>query len=547
MGRVFLSSLRARILSSLRVRMALLLVVAVLVTAASAGLLVYTLGAASHQLDRLVSAQKRLDLLSAVSGRIGDYALVALQAAQEGRGLGRDGLNAARQRTDAAFERFETALAADVMRLGDEEQRTLMAARSRTVARLRAQFEVMDRQVRAALTQDSPAVGVRIALDVFAAGFGAPLGHAMEEERMAAQAAQDEVEALRARTMRWGLLGVVAAIVLAVALYQLLARSLLRRVSDVATAASAISRGRSDTRLQVTGHDELSLAMARFNRMAAHLARREARLVADQRHLQETVDARTAELRAANARLSSIDVARRRFFTDVSHELRTPLTVILGEAEVSLRPAAPRPDDMRAALQVIQTRARKLHRRVEDLLRIARSESGQIELERSLFPVAGLVEEVHESMRPVARAAGVALEADAPEDLVADGDHDWLRQTLDGLVANAIRHSAPGSRVTIAARQEDGQVVLSVTDEGSGIPPEELPHVFERFWRGAGQTSEGNGFGIGLALAKWIVDRHGGTIEIESRTGSGEEGASGTRVTIRLPLPMPDETLEAAQ
>lgn len=111
MGRVSFSSLRAHI--------AMLLAVAVLVTAASAGLLVVTLGAANAELDRLVSAQKRLELLSAISGRIGDYALVALQAAQDARGPGRDGLSAARQRTDFAFERFESALAADVVRLAD--------------------------------------------------------------------------------------------------------------------------------------------------------------------------------------------------------------------------------------------------------------------------------------------------------------------------------------------------------------------------------------------------------------------------------------------
>ncbi|MDQ0510081.1 sensor histidine kinase [Ancylobacter amanitiformis] len=528
--------------------MALLLAVAVFVTAAAAVLIVVVLGRANVELDRLVSAQNRLELLSSISGRIGDYALVSLQSAQQPGERNRDALAAARQATLAAFQRFETALGFEVERRGDEEQRTLMAARSRTVARLRAQFEGMDRQVQAALQQADPTTAVRVVLDVFAAGFGAPLSLAMEEERTDARGAQESVHDLRESAMRWGLAGVLLAGLVAVVLYQVLGRSLVRRVADVATAAAAIAQGRTDIRLTVTGHDELSLAMARFNRMAAHLARREARLIADQRRLQEIVDARTAELRGANTRLENVDLARRRFFTDVSHELRTPLTVILGEAEVTLRGARASEEDLRAALMVIQNRARKLHRRVEDLLRIARSESGQIELERSLFLVADLLREVQESMLPLARAAGLSLEVACTSPGVAiEADRDWLRQTMDGLVANAVRHSPAGAVVQLEAERAGGEVLLRVRDHGTGIPAQELPHVFERFWRGVAGTREGPGFGIGLALAKWIVDRHGGRIDIESGTADEGGGRTGTCVTVRLPVPVPDITVEAAQ
>ncbi|MBS9478028.1 sensor histidine kinase [Ancylobacter radicis] len=538
MGRVLFSSLRTR--------MALLLAVAVLVTAASAALLVAALGTTNNQLDRLVSAQSRLELLSSISGRIGDYALISLQAAQQPGPRGEEALGAARAATLAAFHRFEMALANDVMRYGDEEQRTLMAARSRTVARLHAHFEVMDRQITTALSGPDPSTSVRVALDVFAAGFGAPLSQAMEEERTDARAAQLAVQDLRGRVIRWGLAGVLLAFVASIFIYHRLGSSLVQRVADVATAAAAIAQGRSDTRLTVTGHDELSLAMARFNRMAAHLARREQRLISDQRRLQEIVDARTAELRAANVRLENVDLARRRFFTDVSHELRTPLTVILGEAEVTLRGGRPSEEDLRAALLVIQNRARRLHRRVEDLLRIARSESGQIELERRPFLVADLLEDVRESMLPVARAAGLPLEVVCAGDgLALEADREWLRQVLDGLVANAVRHSTPGQPVRLEAARDGDAMVIRVRDRGTGIPARDLPHVFERFWRGQGEGREGTGFGIGLALAKWIVDRHGGRIDIESSTG--EHAPSGTCVIVRLPARVPDINLEAAQ
>ncbi len=139
------------------------------------------------------------------SGRIGDSALVSLQAAQEAAldGTMHAGrLNAAARACDA-FQRFEQVLGADVARISDEEQGTLMAARSRTLARLRAQFEVLDRQVASALDAPDPGSAVRVALDVFAAGFGALLGQAMEEERTAGQAAQQAVRELRRRTITW--------------------------------------------------------------------------------------------------------------------------------------------------------------------------------------------------------------------------------------------------------------------------------------------------------------------------------------------------------
>lgn len=541
-----LSLMRARP-SSLRARMALVLAAAVLMTAAAAVALVTLLGLVSGEVDRLASAQRRLELLSGLSGRVGDYALVALQAAQGAPGV--SDVAAAAERSREVFRRLEAVLGEDVAGLSDPDEQMQVAGRSRAVARLRAQFEILDERVKQALIAPQRAAGVRVSLDAFAAVFGPLLGQAMEEERVAARTAQEQVRVLRARSVGWGVAGVALALVVAALVYHRLGRSLAGRVADVAAAASAIAGGRRETRFTVTGHDEFSLALAHFTRMARHLARREARLLADQQRLQEIVDARTVELRAANQRLEDVDQARRRFFTDVSHELRTPLTVILGEAEIALRQAArpspPPPEDLRAALTVIQTRARRLHRRVEDLLRIARSETGQIELERGPVPVADLFAEVADGLRPLAVARGLTLDSAAPPELVVDADREWLRQVLEGLVANAVRHSAGGGHIHLAAAGEGEAVVLSVRDEGSGIPRDELPHVFERFWRGGG---EGGGFGIGLALAKWVVERHDGAIAIESRAArDGVEGPTGTCVTLRLPAALPLLTLEPAQ
>lgn len=520
------------VLRSLRLRLALLAGGALLMAVSSAGALILALNATDRLVGRLAAAEHRLELLSGLSGRVGEYALVALQATETSpAGFGH--LVLARDRVRDAFDRVETAIGEEVGRLDGETERTLIAARSRGLALMRARFEILDGQAakvleKALLNQGSGRDALRVALDAFASGFGPAMGLAIEAERTAAKSAREDMAELR-RLHTWAAGGaVILALALALLLYRTLARPLLKRVSEVATGAAAIGQGRFETRLMISGRDELSLAMARINRMAALLARREARL-------QETVAARTAELSAANRQLGDVDQARRRFFTDISHELRTPLTVILGETDVTLRARDPRPDDMRAALEVIRARARRLHRRVEDLLRVARSESGQIDLDLAPTELAGLLHDTREGVAGLARTGGVSLTiAPVPDGLFVEADRDWLRQVLEGLLSNAIRHSVRGKDVRLSAGLEGNAIVIRVADQGNGIPEDMLPHVFERFWSGSGA-----GFGIGLALAHWIVERHDGTIALESRTAGNGRAASGTTVTLRLPAPLP--------
>ena len=142
-----------------------------------------------------------------------------------------------------------------------------------------------------------------------------------------------------------------------------------------------------------------------------------------------------------------------------------------------------------------------------------------------------MLEEARDGIEGLARSRSisVAVEAAGP-DLLAAADRDWLRQVIEGLLSNAIRHSPPGSTVRLAARSIGAALEITVADEGCGIRAEDLPHVFERFYRG-----DGSGFGIGLALAKWIIEQHGGTIAVTSRTAASTQGPRGTTVTIRLP------------
>jgi len=525
------------IFRSLRVRMALLLATAVLTTAAAGLAVALTFKVADDHVEELASAQRRLELLSAISGRVGDYALVALQTT-ESQGQP-DRLSLPRKRVQETFVRLDEELARAVARARDEQGATMVAARSRVFAQMRGRFDFLDRQALQSIRDARGGQGgnverLRVALDSFAASFGPGLSQAIGEERATAREAEAAMAGLRSALVPGAAIAAGLAALLAFVLYRAIARPLVSRISDVAAAAGEIARGDSGIRLKVRGHDELSLAMIRFNRMAAQLARRERRLIEAQARLQEIVDERTAELRGANERLTDADRARRRFFTDVSHELRTPLTVILGEADVTLRTKGG-VEDLTAALTKIRGRAKGLHRRVEDLLRVARSESGQLELELEPLSVNDLVTAARASLEPSARARGVALAAELPPfDLQVEADADWLRQVVEALIANALRHTAYGGTVrVIGGIDSDGAVTVAVSDDGEGIPQADLPHVFERFYRGASER-EGSGFGIGLALARWVVERHQGTIAIESRTAP-PESASGTTVLIRLP------------
>ncbi|GBD48462.1 sensor histidine kinase [Methylopila sp. Yamaguchi] len=525
------------IFRSLRVRMALLLATAVLTTAAAGLAVALTFKVADDHVEELASAQRRLELLSAISSRVGDYALVALQTT-ESQGQP-DRLSLPRKRVQETFVRLDEELARAVARARDEQGATMVAARSRVFAQMRGRFDFLDRQALQSIREAREGQGgnverLRVALDSFAASFGPGLSQAIGEERATAREAEAAMAGLRSALVPGAVIAAGLAALLAFVLYRAIARPLVSRISDVAAAAGEIARGDSGIRLKVRGHDELSLAMIRFNRMAAQLARRERRLMEAQARLQEIVDERTAELRGANERLTDADRARRRFFTDVSHELRTPLTVILGEADVTLRTKGG-VEELTAALTKIRGRAKGLHRRVEDLLRVARSESGQLELELEPLSVNDLVAAARASLEPNARARGVALTAELPPfDLQVEADADWLRQVVEALIANALRHTAYGGTVrVIGGIDSEGAVTVAVADDGEGIPEADLPHVFERFYRGASER-EGSGFGIGLALARWVVERHQGTIAIESRTASPER-ASGTTVLIRLP------------
>jgi signal transduction histidine kinase len=223
-----------------------------------------------------------------------------------------------------------------------------------------------------------------------------------------------------------------------------------------------------------------------------------------------------------------LETIRRDFVANVSHELKTPLTVIGGFAE-TLHDSDLRPEDRERFLQTIQSNTRRMQRIVDDLLDLSRYESGSWVPNVVSNDVSAVVGDVFTAVHNAASAKGLTLSFEGDHRRV-DADPTALRQILANLVENAVRHTARGSIVVRAEPTPGGATAVSVADTGSGIPPEHLGRIFERFYRvDAARSRDEGGTGLGLAIVRHLVEAHGGSVRANSVLGQG------TTITVLFP------------
>jgi two-component system sensor histidine kinase BaeS len=279
-----------------------------------------------------------------------------------------------------------------------------------------------------------------------------------------------------------------------------------RRLRALEYAAQRLGAGELSARAPHKGGDEIARVAAAFNRMAG-------------------------ELQTRDAALRTSDTLRRQMMADVSHELKTPLTAMRGYIETLRMPDVALDAERRDRyFETIDRETRRLERIVKDLLDLARYEHGGVALQRRVFDIERLFQNVVGRHEHAAQTKGVAIHVhvDAHADQVV-ADPDRIEQAIENLVSNALRHTPSGGTIALRASQADGVATLSISDAGGGIAPEHLPHVFERFYKvDASRASESTGSGLGLSITKAIVERHGGTIGVTSELGR-------TTFTIRLP------------
>jgi two-component system CheB/CheR fusion protein len=244
-----------------------------------------------------------------------------------------------------------------------------------------------------------------------------------------------------------------------------------------------------------------------------------------------------ADNEKARDELQAADAAKDRFLAVLSHELRNPLASIDGAAEVILGDGQPA-DDTREAAHIVRRQARSMRALLDDLLDVSRLKLGRLELKRERVRLSGIVANALETTRPLLNDAGHSLTVDVPpRDIELDGDPLRLGQAVSNLLANAIRYTPPAGKVALKARLEKGQLEILVQDNGVGMDPQRIDHMFEMFTQGSSDRS--HGLGIGLALVKSIVELHGGQVDARSAgPGKGSE--------FRLLLPGATEVSGAA-
>jgi signal transduction histidine kinase len=298
---------------------------------------------------------------------------------------------------------------------------------------------------------------------------------------------------------------VTVAVLLSLAVTQVLAHGMIAPLRAMAAAASSLAHGDYSRRVRATSRDEVGRLAVVFNRMAADL--------------------------------EAADRARRELIANVSHELRTPISALRAVLE-NVVDGVTEPDG--AAVKAALAQTERLGLLVEELLDLSRLEAGAVPLDVSEFEVEPFLAEVVRQAQTAGRAVRYRLDV-RPPGLSARADEGRLHQVVANLVDNAAKHSPADGLVQVSAvRTALGELRVEVADEGPGIPEPERARVFERFTRGStGQTASGGGTGLGLAIARWAVQLHGGTIEVMP-------SARGALIRLELPAeqPQPDQRAE---
>jgi two-component system sensor histidine kinase BaeS len=336
---------------------------------------------------------------------------------------------------------------------------------------------------------------------------GKPARNVVQQQVGRREELRDEISADTRDTALLVAAGLIAGLTGALLLFSGLLSSMRRPLEELVEAAGRLAGGDRSTRVEVGGLSETATLGAAFNEMAQ-------------------------ELEIEEGRRDELDRLKDEFVLTASHELRSPLTSVQGFAELLMLDKDSLTPRQRETVEIILDNCRHLVRLLNDLLDLARSDAGRLSIQPQPTEVAPLVDDVVRTMRAQTEAASQTLSEQIQPDLpLIDVEADRIRQILVNLVTNAHEYSPEGASIGVAAHAAGAEVEIAVSDNGPGIPPEQLERIFERFTRGdAGLTQRVGGTGLGLAISKSLVELHGGSIAAESTPGAG------STFRVRLPI-----------
>jgi signal transduction histidine kinase len=286
-----------------------------------------------------------------------------------------------------------------------------------------------------------------------------------------------------------------------------LSSTVTERINLLKGAAQRLAQGELQTRVPVSGRDEVSALAAAFNQMAE-------------------------QLQAADRKQRELESLRRDLIAWVGHDLQTPLTSMRAILEALADGVVDEPDMVKRYLLTAQRDVMSLSALIDDLFQLSQLDAGGFPLHRAPASLSDLVSDTLESFSQLARQQGITLEGQVESDVdPVFMDTQAIGRVFNNLISNALRHTLPQGRVSVWVRRGGSGVDVTVSDTGEGIRAQDLPHIFERFYRGDASRSRarGSGAGLGLAIARGIVRAHGGDIQVQSESGKG------TQFTFHLP------------
>jgi signal transduction histidine kinase len=490
-------------------------------------LMAAALSTSDHTPRRIAAISDRLAVLNELSASIGSYGEQAAETLLLGRGRAED-LATARINIERELARLTQTTRTEITTLGGMDEVADALPDIEGARRLIELYHAIDGAMNTVLSMRGNDPGLD-SKEAYQTTVAFRLTNELQPVLSAAVAGEssklaDEIG--RAETNRIyflvaaaaiGVLGLSAIIGFGVRLWQ----TIVVPLDQLSARARAIAAGEPDAPATRAMGDFESLSHS-LTAVATATAEQRRNFAAATEKLAAETEARTAQLRSANEQLREIDHRRGQFLADVSHELRTPLTILRGEADVALRGTGDAAT-LRESLERIQGQASELGQLLEDLLEFARSTAEDqpfVAVDTSLDEVvAAAAQEARMLASPREVAVTVASNTGGRH---IEADFRRLKQALIIGIDNAIKHSPPGTTVTVETAGQEQSVRISIADEGPGVDEADLPRVFERFFRGKDQADGlSSGLGIGLAIAKDIVERHGGTIALRNRAEGG--------------------------